>query len=453
MRTIIILFFLSFLFNQKSFASIIKYEEILDNPTDLELNLNYAKQQEKNGNVKSTIATLERLSMLYPQNSDIKLYLLSILLKMDSEVKVNLMVKTMLNDPNTTQDTRDIIAGLLTNKKTEEKKEEKKWIAYLDLSYSQTEQDNISGVTRSGLISKSNNGKDTLIPGPLVDSRETVKYDKTYAKSSSITLGRIIDETSSLFMNYGLNINTFDKKLEGESDIQSGSVSYFKAYKNHYFSPYVYYNKANYRMQEDFQAKGFGINNTYLFNNKYNLNYALSYSDTRYHSRTSPVLPNGDQPLLEAGEDNNNEAFASSVRLNYNLSNKSQLSSKLILNDIKHADKFSSYTSGGLNLKFTRILPFGTFAASATHLTNIYDEKEESISLFRDRKDKSLVTNLSLSGNINQIFPFYRTLNKDNSIFYTLSIMESNVDSNIASYEIDRSFKTIKIMKRVNLND
>ena len=125
MRIIIFLVFLSFLFNQKSFASIIKYEEILDNPTDLELNLNYAKQQEKNGNVKSTIATLERLSMLYPQNSDIKLYLLSILLKMDSEVKVNLMVKTMLNDPNTTQDTRDIIAGLLTNKKTEEKKEEK----------------------------------------------------------------------------------------------------------------------------------------------------------------------------------------------------------------------------------------------------------------------------------------------------------------------------------------
>ena len=48
--------------NSKAISSIITYKEILDNPTDLELNLNYAKQQEKSGNVKSTIATLERLS-------------------------------------------------------------------------------------------------------------------------------------------------------------------------------------------------------------------------------------------------------------------------------------------------------------------------------------------------------------------------------------------------------
>jgi hypothetical protein len=42
----------------------ISYKEILDNPTDLELNLNYAKQQEKAGNFKLTIATLERLNIL-----------------------------------------------------------------------------------------------------------------------------------------------------------------------------------------------------------------------------------------------------------------------------------------------------------------------------------------------------------------------------------------------------
>ena len=60
-------------------AKEITYQEILENPTDLELNLNYAKQQENTGNLKLTISTLERLSMLYPDNLDIKLYLLSIL--------------------------------------------------------------------------------------------------------------------------------------------------------------------------------------------------------------------------------------------------------------------------------------------------------------------------------------------------------------------------------------
>ena len=89
-----------FFFTKAAFSKI-TYKEILDNPIDLELNLNYAKQQENAGNIKSTIATLERLSTLYPKNSDIKLYLLSILLKMDSKVKVDFMVKTMLEDPNT----------------------------------------------------------------------------------------------------------------------------------------------------------------------------------------------------------------------------------------------------------------------------------------------------------------------------------------------------------------
>ena len=71
----------------------------------------------------------------------------------------------------------------------------------------------------------------------------------------------------------------------------------------------------------------------------------------------------------------------------------------------------------------------------------------------RDRKDRSLVTNLSLRGDINQIFPFLRNINQDNNFFYTLSFRESNVNSNIGSHEIKRSFKTINISKRINFND
>ena len=42
--------------------------QILQNPNDLDLNLKYAQQQGKMGNYKQTIATLERLGMLYPDN-------------------------------------------------------------------------------------------------------------------------------------------------------------------------------------------------------------------------------------------------------------------------------------------------------------------------------------------------------------------------------------------------
>jgi len=437
---------------QSNANSIITYKEILDNPIDLELNLNYAKQQEEAGNLKSTIATLERLSMLYPKNSDIKLYLLSILLKMDSKVKVDFMVKTMFNDPNTSDETKKLINELLLDNDSEEQ-EQSKWIAYIDISYSQTEEDNISGRTKSGKLAKSNGTTDSEVPFPANDSKLTLEYDKTFVKGSSLTIGRILSGNSSIFMNLGLNINTNNKKFKGESDVYSSSISYFKAYKKHYFSPYIYYNKPNFRMQEDYQSKGIGLNNTYLFNDKLNLNYTLSYSDSRYHSRSSPIDSQGTPLFVDAGDMNNNEVYAAGLRLNYNVSKKTQISSKLIYIDTQHAKNFSSYDSDGINLTVSRILPFGTISASATHLTNVYDAKKVTVSSLKNRKDRSLVTSINLKGDINQLIPFLKKINKDNNIFYTLSFKESNVNSNISSYEIKRSFKTMKISKRINLND
>ncbi len=454
-KPIFFIIFILLIINSKAISSIITYKEILDNPTDLELNLNYAKQQEKSGNIKSTIATLERLSILYPKNADIKLYLLSILLKMDSKVKVDLMVSTMLNDPNTSDETKKLIAELLTDEKFE-KEEPKKWFAYMDFTYSGTEEDNISGRTKSGkTLAVDNDENEILLPFIKNDSghhKSTMEYDKTYTRGTSLTIGRILDQTSSLYLNLGSTFNTNNKKHKGESDIYSSSISYFKAYKNHYFSPYIYFNNPNYRRQEDYQVKGVGINNTYIFNDKFNLNYALSYTDSRYHSRPNPVV-GGIQLFKEAGDNNNNEAYSASIRLNHNISNRTQISTKLIYGKTDHAKEFHSYESNGINFRASRIFSFGTLSASATYLYNTYQAKNNAISMLRYRNDRSLVTNISLRGDINQILPFLRKINKDNTTFYTLSFRESNVNSSLPNYEIKRAFKTIGITKRVNFNE
>ena len=371
---------------------------------------------------------------------------------MDSKVKVDFMVKTMLEDPNTNEETKKLIAELLTGDQFQKDKQNK-WIAYLDINYSQTEEDNISGRTKSGQLAKSNGTTDSEVPFPANDSRLTLGYDKTFARGTSLTVGRILNESSSIFMNLGLNANTNNKKLKGESDVHSVSLSYLKAKKNHYFSPYIYYNKLNYRMQEDYQAKGFGMSNTYLFNDKFNLNYALSYSDSRYHSEPFPVDSQGTQIFADAGDLNNNEVYSSNIRLNYNLTDKMQISSKVIYSDIQHAKIFDSYESSGVNLSISQIFPFGTFTASATHLTNVFDTRKITVSSLKDREDTSLVTNLILRGDINQLLPFLKKINKDNSIYYTMSWKESNVNSTISSYEIERSFKKIGISKRINFND
>ena len=94
------------IFSIKPLLAEVTFQDILENPADLEINLKYATEQEALGRYKATLSTLERLNMLYPVNTDIKLYLISILLKMDSEAKLQLMIETMLQDPNTTKETR-----------------------------------------------------------------------------------------------------------------------------------------------------------------------------------------------------------------------------------------------------------------------------------------------------------------------------------------------------------
>ena len=429
--------FLLLIIINSAFAEI-SYKEILDNPIDLELNLNFAKQQEQAGNLKLTISTLERLNILYPLNTDIKLYLLSILIKMDSKVKIDLMIQTMLSDPNTTNEAKTLIANLLSNNQIEEE-QKSKWFAYLDLSYKQTEENNISGITKK----KSMLQDDVSIPFPSVDNELIVEYDKTYTRGSSLTFGKNIDNTSSLFFNFGLDINTQNKKAKGESDILSGSASYFKIIGNHYLSPYAYYSRPNYSRQEDLSTKGLGFNNTFIIDKKNNINYGLSYSKTKYDETIN----------FDTAEDKNFENYSSNIRYNYNFSPKTQLSSKVIFSKTDSTKSYDSYDSEGLNISASQILKIGTLKLQSTYLENTYDAKDTFITSIIDRKDESLVTIISLSGQLNQIIPFAKKINKKNNIFYSLKFKHSDISSNLLNYDVEREFFSIGLTKRINLNE
>ena len=87
-----------------------------------------------------------------------------------------------------------------------------------------------------------------------------------------------------------------------------------------------------------------------------------------------------------------------------------------------------------------------------TYLKNDYDEIESFVSPTIIRKDESLVTALSLDGQLNQILPFFKRFDKKNTIFYSLNIKQSDVSSNILNHDIARNYGTIGLTKRLNLN-
>ena len=411
----------------------ISYREILDNPTDLELNLNYAKQQEKAGNLKLTISTLERMSMLYPSNTEIKLYLLSIVVKMDSPAKLSLLVQQIMLDPNTTTETKKLVAELLDSEG--KLAEPSKWFAYMDLSYSQTEHSNYDSypVSRKRIIADSQ--QEFALPSLL-------EYDKSYKRGSALTFGKNIDDTSSIFFNLGLDINTLNKKDTGESDIINTSVSYFKIIGKHYITPYAYYLKPNYRKSADLNIKGLGVNNTYIVDEKNNLNYTASYANTEYH--TTVAFP--DDAL------NNNDIYSLSLKHNYNITKKNKFGTKLLYSETKaRKDHFNNYKRG-FELSYAHIFPFGTVNLSTQISKKNYPYKNSAISNIHKRNEQAILNNISLRGQLNQLIPFAKLFNKKNDIFYNINYTHSQTDSNIHTYTVRKHSSTFGLTKRINFN-
>ena len=428
-----VIFFLSILilYTKTSLAEV-TFQEILENPGDLEINLKYATEQEALGRYKATLSTLERLNMLYPVNTDIKLYLISILLKMDSEAKLQLMIEVMLQDPNTTKETRDYIEGILDTIR-EQTKPKAKWFAYLDVNYTQTDNSNIDGVSKSGNLFAQDNISE--FPG--------LKYDKTYSRGSSITVGKNLSSSSAISFNGGLSINTQNKGEENENDLTSGSVSYSKVIGKHFLLPYAFYSKSSERFTADLSTKGIGFNNTYNINQNSSIGYSSSFSTTDYNVTTSN---DENEP-----ENANNDIYSASIGYNYSFLDVNLISSKISYTE-KHALKnYNAYTGPGFNIGFTRALPIGTLKLDKTFQTNTYDEKNTFIHSTINREDDIETSQIQLSGRITQLLPFIKKFDPENKIFYNIRHTKIDSDSTLLNNTAIRRNTSFNIIKRFSL--
>tara|TARA_B100001142_G_scaffold281578_1_gene293392 strand:+ start:51 stop:1364 length:1314 start_codon:yes stop_codon:yes gene_type:complete len=430
-KKIILIFTLLFLYLKPSFAEV-TFEEILENPADLEINLKYATEQEALGRYKATLSTLERLNMLYPVNTDIKLYLISILLKMDSEAKLQLMIETMLQDPNTTKETRDYIEGILKTIRDQSKPKPKSF-AYLDMSFTQNENSNIDGVSKSGNLYAQNNISE--FPG--------IKYDKTYSRGGSITVGKNLDATSAISFNGSLSINTQNKGDENENDLTSGSISYSKILGKHYLLPYVFYSRPNERSSADLNTKGIGFNNTYNINKNNSISYSSSFTTTAYDKVAANDATNPD--------DANNDVYSASLGYNFTFADINLISSKISYTEKNAKKNYNAYTGPGINLSYTRIFPFGTFKIDKTYQTNTYDKKNTFIHTTINREDDIETSQIQLSGRLIQLIPFIKKLDPEGKIFYNFKHTEIDSESTLLNNSAIRKNTSFNIIKRFSL--
>ena len=442
-KKIILLISLLIFYIKPSLAEI-TFQEILENPSDISINLKYAKEQQTLGNLKNTIGTLERLNMLYPVNTDIKIYLLSILLKIDSISRLQLAVDTMLQDNNTSKEARDYIAKIIKIIKEQKSKEEKKAkprnknFAYLDINYMTTDNSNIDGMSKSEKMFRQDEVKRF--------SPDTMQYDQTYSKGVSLTVGRNLNPTSAISLNLGLSQNTQDKKVKDstENDLKSATVTYTKILGKHFILPYVYYSSPNYRHDtNDFNTLGFGFANTYNINKDNSISYGASYSDTNYDSVKRNVAEN---PQFK-----NSENYGMNIGYNYSLSDTSLIKAKVSYTD-KNANKdYNGYEGVGYDISFTKLLPIGNLVVSKKFQENNHDEKNTFYHTTINRVDDIRITKFQLTGKVNQLIPFFKRFDKKELFFFNVNHTKQDVDSSLLNYSAIRETTSFNIIKRFSL--
>ena len=257
----------------------ITYIQILQNPNDLDLNLKYAQQQGKMGNYKQTISTLERLNMIYPDNVEIKLYLLSVLVQIDSPEKANTIIEEM-------KLRRDLEAeDLQTLKEIEEELKDREpslWALTLSIDAGNVWSDNVNSVSKTRLKKSS----DSTI------GFNSAKYDSTASASMGISATRPVGEQSSLLINFSHTTSDQDQELDDDSQSYGLTFGLDTVLGNQSLSPYLIMSKTDAMADADSFSFMSGVGGFFSVGERNSINYGYSYTDSKANHNSSDTTAN-----------------------------------------------------------------------------------------------------------------------------------------------------------------
>ena len=405
----------------------ITYMQILQDPNNLDLNLKYAQQQGKVGNFKQTISTLERLNMLYPDNVEIKLYLLSVLVQVDSPEKANTIIEDM-------KLRRDLSAeDLETLQEIEEELKDREpslWNLTADIGFGLTFSDNVNSVSKTRLKYDANS----------ISAFTSPKHDRTEVASIGIAATRPIGEESSLLLNFAHT--TSNQYQEADDDFQSYglTIGLDTTLGNQSLSPYVIMSKTDAQHDADSFSLMLGIGGFFTAGERHSFSYGYSYSDSKANKNASDETAN------------ETNAIGHGYTFGYDLILTPIISSSLSLGysdsdaKVDAGNDYETYEFGiGLNFAF----PWAYIAWSASTSFNDYKAADTTVDTTKLRSDHATTTDLMITKAIGDIFP---NIDPNRSLFINLSYEKTFSEANIMNYDYFADSFALSFSKALRLN-
>ena len=405
----------------------ITYVQILQNPNDLDLNLKYAQQQGKVGNYKQTISTLERLNMLYPDNVEIQLYLLSVLVQIDSPEKANTIIEEM-------KLRRDLEAeDLETLKEIEEELKDREpglWTLTLDTGIASVWSDNVNSVSKTRLKKSS----DSIV------EFGSAKHDRTGSGAMGISATRPVGEQSSLLIN--LSHTTSDQYQELDDDFQSYgfTLGFDTVLGNQSLSPYLITNKTDNMADADAFSLMYGIGGFFSVGERNSISYGYSFTDSKSNHNSEDNTANEANAIghgFTLGHDYIvNKLISTSIALGYSDSDAK----------VDAGNDAETYDFG-LSVNFA--FPWAFISVSSAHSFNDYKKADSSVVSDIARSDYVNTFSVGLTKAIGDFFP---TLDPNRSTFINLGYENVESEANIINYDYEADSFSISLSRSFKLN-
>ena len=405
----------------------ITYMQILQNPNDLDLNIKYAQQQGKMGNFKQTISTLERLNMLYPDNVEIKLYLLSVLVQVDSPEKANTIIAEM-------KLRKDLEAeDLETLQEIEEElrdREPSLWKLTADFSTGAFFTNNVNSVSKNRLKEESDS----------VVGFNSAMHDRTLSAGMGLSATRPIGEESSFLIN--ASQSTSEQYSETDDDFQSYGLTFAldTVLGNQSLSPYLMLSKSDYQTDADSFSKMYGFGGFFSVGERNSFSYGYSFADSKGNHNST------DDTAMETN------SIAHAFTLGHDLILTPIISSSISLGysdtdaRVDAGNDYETYDFGlGLNFAF----PWAYIAVSNSVSFNDYKRVDTTVSSTKLRSDYTNTFDVMVTKAIGDIFP---AIDPNRSLFINFSYERLFSEANMINYDYISDSLSLSFSKSLRLN-
>ena len=405
----------------------ITYMQILQKPNDLDLNLKYAQQQGKMGNFKQTISTLERLTMIYPDNVEIKLYLLSVLVQVDSPEKANTIIEEMKLRRDLDPEDLETLVEIEEELKD---REPSLWTITADLSFGVLYTDNVNSVSKTRLQSESDS----------VVGFNSAKYDRTLSGGLGLSATRPIGEESSLLLN--VSHSTSEQYQETDDDYQSYgfTLGFDTTLGNQSLSPYLMLSKSDYQTDADSFSKMYGIGGFFSVGERNSFSYGYSYATSKGNHNSE------DDTAMQTNSVAHGFTFGHDLIITEIISSSLSLGYSDTDARVDAGNDYETYDVGfGLNFAF----PWAYIAVSNSYGFNDYKKEDSSVDSTKLRSDYTNTFDIMLTKAIGDIFP---AIDPNRSLFINMSYEKLMSEGNILNYDYITDSFSLSFSKSTRLN-